>query len=139
MVNYRFGLLDELLDEVIMDTFGDEDSSGRNAVLALVEEHLDLINSRINSEGIIFGYANFQIILTYGSAGLFDGLLQVSVGEDDQRRLATQFKRHLLDVRFGAAKRDFCKFRRIYYIHLDCRYLSNFFSAGPSYKSHQYI
>lgn len=104
MVNYRFSLLDELLDEVIMDTFCDEDSSGRNAVLALVEEHLDSIISRINFEEIICDCANSQIVLTYGSAGLFDGLLQVSVWENDQRRLATQFKGHLLDVRFGAAK-----------------------------------
>ena len=72
------GLLDQLLQETVVDTLGQEDPPRRDAVLSLVEED--------------------------GVTCLLDGFFEVGIGKNNQWRLSTQLEGHLLHVRLGTAE-----------------------------------
>merc|ERR1712042_322938 len=67
--------LHHAVDEHIVDGILDEQPTSGDAILTLIEK--------------------------YGSHGYSDGLFQISIGENDQRRFSSQFQRDFLDVGNG--------------------------------------
>ena len=73
--HHRLGVCHDALQELVVNGLLDEYPAGGDAVLALVEEH--------------------------AAHRSLHGLVEVAVAKDDERGLAPELKRHLLEVRLG--------------------------------------